>query len=316
MLPPYVERSSGYDLALAGPYHQRGVTLRAFALRGDRDALQATCDRYLNVPGSGEYEYRPLGHTVLLTMLNMTRVSAGDASLGYMHEIDGAFQFPVLRYAKGDILPNGVATFMPYLWVNSDWPMVTGREVLGFRKEVGTSFSDGDDSRVTSAADLTHVDAWVIPSRGAALENRRVVDLKSAGASRGPAWEHPLALIRGVADALAGDLSHFALDAILHLFPSLMADSLTVPVAFLKQLRDARDGTRACYQQVFEANGKLPLSGFRGAWPLFGQHTVTIQDFVSHPILAELGLSQKAGAQTFTAEYAFEVDFDFDMELP
>ncbi|MBX3272236.1 MAG: NAD(P)-binding protein [Sandaracinaceae bacterium] len=317
-LPPYVERPTGYDLALAGPYHQRGVTLRAFALEGDPAALQATCDRYLNRPGS-PWIYRPLGRTVLLTMLNMEHVSAGDPSLGYMHEIDGAFQMPVLRYAPGAKLPSGVATFMPYLWVNNDWPMITGREVLAFRKEIGTSFSDGDDTKVTHARALTHVDAWVIPARDSELVNRRVFEIRSGKSERGAPWATPTELLRGVAQGLVKDAALFAEEEIAHLLPeTLEGGGLRVPTVFLKQLRDAYDNSRAVVQEVFVADGVLPLSGLRGAWPLIGEHHVWLADFASHPIAQELGLGNGGGqgAQTLDVKFAFEVDFDFDMELP
>jgi hypothetical protein len=312
-LPRYIDRPGGFDPALAGPYTQMGVNARAYLLRADKAALTAVCDRYLNLPGTTD-EYQPLLPLAIFTMMNMSKVSAGDASLGFMHEIDGGFILPVLRKSRTNPLDFSPALFMPYLWVNNHWPMVTGREVFGFRKEVGLSFSDfDDDDQVTKAAQLSHIDAFVVPKLGAKLEVKRLVEVDASSlAEPSSVWR---TLDEIVDDVLQG-ASAFTLQTIkLALSILNPGAALHVPVVFLKQIRDAYQPDRACFQEVFRAGGRVPLANFSASL-LSGQHWLTIHDYASHPLVRELGLENVDPAGRVRAALALETNLDFDVDLP
>jgi hypothetical protein len=75
---------------------------------------------------------------------------------------------------------------------------------------------------------------------------------------------------------------------------------------FLKQIRDARQPTRACYQSIHWA--EFEVTGFRGARHL-RTPALELNDLDSMPIRRELGLP--AGSLTPIA--AFWVDFDFNL---
>jgi hypothetical protein len=311
-MPLYVERPTGYDLALAGPYQSRGVSVRAYAFEADWLALKATCDRYLNRPDRPDV-YLPLGGLALLTMLNIDRVTAGDPALGYMHEIDCAFQFPVLRFVGGWPIPVEVGTFMPYLWVDSHWPVITGREVLGFRKEMGTSFTNADDSQAASAADLQHVDCWVVPRRGNKLAVKRIVAVDPASLAQQTTnpWQDAAAALGEVITALSplAPLGSGFLGSILS------GLTLKAPAVFLKQFRDETDPTLACYQRVVLADCAIPAASVGGGM-LPGKPEITLESFDSHPVALELGLGNMAiGSQQLKSEFAFEARLDFDVHL-
>jgi uncharacterized protein with NAD-binding domain and iron-sulfur cluster len=303
-LPRYVQRSSGFDVALAGPYAQREVSARIYVLAADKHTLKATCDRYLNL--GGEWRYEPLGGFVLLALMHMNRVYAGDRSLGWMREIDVAFQVPLLKYEPGAVVPSGVALSSPYLWVNSCWPLITGRECLGFRKEIGVSFSENDD-RIACAADLTRVNAFVVPARGEMLAPRPIVELLEQPAD-GCAPLDPLDAAGELGLAL-GNLSLRTSSALLAYF------EMGVPFVLLRQLRDARSPELACIQEILEAPVRIPKNGLRNAAMLRRLPRVRIHEYASHPIPAELGLG--AGPTVELAPlWGFEADVDFDVELP
>ncbi|HXU61228.1 MAG TPA: hypothetical protein VN962_05960 [Polyangia bacterium] len=307
---PYIDRLGGYDLALAGPYQQQQVTWRVFVLTARHDALQATCDRYLK---NGKVRYVPFfpKGLVLLTMLDMQRVTAGNQALGFMHEIDCAFHIPVR--ADGSPSPR---VFMPYVFVNDVWPMTTGRDVFGFRKEIARSFSDHpDDDAVRGAHELTHVDASVIPSPGDKLQRRRVVDIK------GPATPPVLQTSAG-AHGWLQELWNLLFAAERDILTALLAllrpgnATLSPRVVFLKQLRDTFAQDRAAFQQVFEAAFQLKASDFRGAHRRpADDFEITVQSYASHPIVEELGLAG-LGERQATLVPKLVVDLAWDFSLP
>ena len=81
-----------------------------------------------------------------------------------------------------------------------------------------------------------------------------------------------------------------------------------VPAVFLKQFRDASDGTRACYQAIIELS--LPVTGFRiaGSGLLPGQYEARVAQFASHPLQTDLGLPDGPIA----ARLPFVVNIDFE----
>jgi hypothetical protein len=96
--------------------------------------------------------------------------------------------------------------------------------------------------------------------------------------------------------------------------------SQTVPMIFLKQIRDARQPTRACYQSIHTAN--FHVTGFRGAGRMPGEPTLLLEDFDNVPICRELGLDgcrQGTGSSATAHELvpidSFWVDFDFNLTV-
>src|SRR5262249_21359764 len=77
-----------------------------------------------------------------------------------------------------------------------------------------------------------------------------------------------------------------ALDLEIELGPLLSLTELGM--VFLKEFRDAADGSLACYQQIVEARARVLEVG--GAGVLTGPYEVKIHAFDSHPIAADLGL--------------------------
>jgi hypothetical protein len=312
VLNRYIDRLGGYDLALAGPYQQQQVTWRIFVLSARHDALQATCDRYLNQGGNEHYvPFLPVEGLVLLTMLDMQRVSAGTQALGFMHEIDCAFQIPVRT--NGSLTPR---VFMPYVWVNDVWPMVTGRDSFGFRKEIARSFSDHpDDDAVSGAYELTHVDGSVIPNPGDKLQRRRLIDIAGPPAAPAlPAAGNPHGFLRELWQTLLATEGAILAELLALLDPG--KPTLSPRVVFLKQLRDTFMQDRACFQQVFEAAFQLNVADFKGAQRQpADEFKITVQSYASHPIVEELGLAE-LGEQQATLTPKLVVDLAWDFSLP
>jgi uncharacterized protein with NAD-binding domain and iron-sulfur cluster len=326
-LPDYRERGIGYEryaTSLPGPYTQVDASMAGYVFKADAYCLQGVLNHYL--AGDSEHHYFALPVAVL-TLVNMPKVFlTNNPGIGHMHEIDGGYQISAISVNR-KTHEIGIALFMPYLWVNTGTAMATGREVLGFQKDVAVSFSE-DDEKVESARDLTRIEAWVTPTFGARLERRMVARVQ------------PGANTAGIVESTAASLEHFGAN-LLHLveeaLPRLCAAiNLVLPeaeaigidvlrklfgagagpslsVAFIKQFRDSRVGDKACYQQVFSAparvtNTRLEQLGYG--------HQVEIGNFASHPIADELGLLAWAEpGGVYRSALTFQVSFQLDMGM-
>ena len=326
-LPAYRERGVGYDryaLSLAGPYTQLDASMAGYVFKADGYCLQGVVNHYL--AGDAEYHYFALP-LVLLTLVDMQRVFlSNNPALGHMHEIDGGFQIACISVHR-TTYELGITLFMPYLWVNTGAAMATGREVLGFQKDVALSFS-ADDSKVESAADLTHIESWVTRRFGDKLAREFVARVHPEVSPESSSARPPVTLAR-----LGAGLLHLVEEALPRLslaigqvvpmrelvnidrLRKLLAGDLapTLRVAFNKQFRDETRGDRACYQKVFSAPALLEnveLQHFGG------KRSVTIGNFASHPIADELGLlawAQPGGV--YEAAASFRVRFQLDMGM-
>ena len=82
---------------------------------------------------------------------------------------------------------------------------------------------------------------------------------------------------------------------------------------FLKQFRDAEDGTRAAYQSVVEAPCKI----LRVSNKLVGRDAdVTIHQLDSHPIAQEMGVRSQRAQIVFDAELDMIVEHGVEVARP
>src|SRR5262249_14153885 len=93
----------GGEQVFCQPVELRNVRCTSFLFHADAAALQAVCDRYLNVPSGGAVHYRPLLPRVVLGVADIGRafpVLGPDHQKGYVSEIDVAFWMPVAAVTK------------------------------------------------------------------------------------------------------------------------------------------------------------------------------------------------------------------------
>jgi hypothetical protein len=195
---------------------------------------------------------------------------------------------------------------VPYILVDNPMSYLGGREAYGYAKSMGR-FNPVDGLGERIAVEAFGGDF----GRGEGADWRELLTLEARGAGLGAGDQFvdgPAALV----DALVGGLP--ALDGggelivgDLSLGSGLVEDMLAgrVGQVFLKQFRDAADGTRACYRSVVEAPCQIQQVRSRVSpadW------SVQIHPLDSHPLGAELGLASQ------TPIAAFDVEIDFVVE--
>jgi hypothetical protein len=131
--PLYVSRAD--EQAYAPPYRQAGCSLYAFPIPAGRAKLQRIVDRFLADPTDGRVQPRVDADHVLLYFCDFAQSQSHDsvdARRGWLGERECGVWIP-LR-VTGSTVP---AFFAYAMFVDSGPAMCSGREVLGFPKEIG-----------------------------------------------------------------------------------------------------------------------------------------------------------------------------------
>ena len=301
------------------PLNLDGCHLFSFMLEADATALRQICDTYLNGPAGGQVHYVPLASCAMIAVAMTSKISCTDLppeKQFWLPETDIAFWIPVVRGKKeaGFFIAESLQWFLPYVFVNNTWAVVSGREIYGYPKAM-SSFElppPADPKRFT-------VDTLTVKEFGpdAQATWQRLFEINRLSAPGGNLLKRTfVSLATAGEEFLKSMLAGRAL-----LIPGLgvweelikLVIHGTMPMVFLKQFRDALVGADACYQAVVEAPARIVK--IRTAGELADDYQVTIQTFASHPIVNDLGLQGQRDAATgawtgkpFGVWYA---DFDF-----
>jgi uncharacterized protein with NAD-binding domain and iron-sulfur cluster len=297
-LPAYVEY--GGRASAPGPFLSLKGRLRSFLLEGDERRIADLVRRTLDEPAGPQVAYRPIGSNVLLMVGGFERVSSLASPFdrwGTVSEIMASFWVPVVagRDLGHAFLAERFGLAAPYVFVDNPMSYLGGRETYGYAKTMArfepadgvgerqrVEAFGGDFGRDEGAGWRTFLD---ISASGA----------QEAGSDRAGALEGPASLIGEIApDLLERNAEGEVVLPGLRLASSLLDDMLEgrIRQVFLKQFRDASEGTRACYQSVVEAPidvRRVTMRRSRHEWQ------VTIRPLDSHPIDQEMGIaSQRA----------------------
>lgn len=309
-LPPYVE--FGGRATAPSPFACAGGELQGLLLQGDHARIAALVETMFNVPAGRGVQYRALGSNVMLLIGNFKRVTSLTQPFdrwGAVHETQASFWIPVLAGRElGDVfIAERLLLAVPYVFVDNPMSYLGGRETFGYAKtmarfdpvdgrgnHIRLQAFGGNFGRNEGADWRDFLEVRAGPPRPSATPPQR-----SSG---------PLPLVRH----LVGDMPELAEGAEvvlgeIQLTAGLVADLLAgrVGQVFLKQFRDATDGTRACYQAVVEA--PVQIRRVESALSL-RDWEIDVHPLDSHPIDVELGVADQQ------ARLAFDIEIDFELE--
>jgi hypothetical protein len=327
-LPSYNNaRGIASSLQLVPPFLFKDVTMSVFPLRANLPRLRSFCDAYLN-RARKLVSFEPFLPYVYLIVLDYGKMATEVANMGWVSQIEVAFSVPL----KWMVVRNGVPTFhdwavnCPFIFVDNELSMTTGREVFGWPKMLtrldpksGEWLTDPHGTRnefqvsTKTFAQTFHGDrAEVRPLL--TLRHRQVPNFLDAPADLRGLFE-PLAS----APRLAQSMLRLGLDLFQAMRGVELKDALRLrgaaqaglgdlPVSILrqayvntinlKQFRDASSPRTACYQSI--TNTKMGMEsinrgGLLGQQNLaFGQldggYTIELHRHASLPIVDALGL--------------------------
>jgi uncharacterized protein with NAD-binding domain and iron-sulfur cluster len=309
-LPPYIEY--GGRATAPSPFACQKGHLQGLLLRGDAGRVAALVETVFNVPAGRSVEYRALGSNVMMLIGDFQRVTSLTEPFdrwGAVRETQASFWIPVLSGRRlGDLfIAERLLLAVPYVFVDNPMSYLGGRETYGYAKTMGRF----DPPSGTGDQVAVQVFGGNF-GRDEGADWRPFLDIAGGaprpGAANAQPSEGPLALVR----QLVGDMPELAEPAEvvlgdIQLTAGLVADLFAgrVGQVFLKQFRDATDGTRACYQAVVEA----PVQISRVRSTLSNRDwQVDVHPLDSHPIDRELGIADQI------AEAAFDIEIDFVVE--
>ena len=131
-------RGTASSLQLAPPFAFKDVTMSVFPLRANLSRLESFCDAYLN-HASEAIKFQPFIPFVYLIVLDYGRMSVEAANMGWISQREVAFSVP-LRWMQRKSEEEGILEFRdwafssPFIFVDNELSMSTGREVYGWPK--------------------------------------------------------------------------------------------------------------------------------------------------------------------------------------
>ena len=316
-LPKYVDY--GGLTTVPAPFQSLGTTLYGFILEGDLEKMRAFCKQVFYDPSNGDVEYVPISRFMLMSVGNIQKIipAAPYDKIGYSAEGQVAFwMFTAAVKRIGNIrIAERLAVFVPYIFVHNAFSFACGREVEGYPKSWGWFDFPPAANKKTPPPPLDNfkLDVWGLKKYDPSQETKRtpLLEIKrgkpSPGEKKSSAWNTLEDALADMKDLIfdadhTGTITLPGIQLAENLFDDLKNHEL--PEVFLKQYRDVRDATDACYQAIIELPNKVhKFSGF----PLFDTYNIKFKDVSSHPLGEQLGLKNQQAALSFWLKMDFTV---------
>ena len=134
-IPYNTARGAASSLQMSPPFAFSDVTMSVFPLRASLSRLETFCNNYLN-QAPHLVQFKPFIPFVYLVILDYGRMSLQAANMGWVSQREVAFGIP-LRWLN--MTPDGAefhdwAFTSPFIFVDNEMSMSTGREVYGWPK--------------------------------------------------------------------------------------------------------------------------------------------------------------------------------------
>ena len=308
-LPSYVDSGIGLPV-FRGPYLQQDTEMAVLFFHADADQLAALCDRYLTAPSEGQTKYVPLLPQVAVVLAEMQATSGDerDRQVGRLPETEVSFWILTLAMKKvgGVFVPDHLAWFLPFLFVDESNVIATGREVYGFNKQAGQIQKPAAIQRPEFSLDVLGVREFKLEATG---KLERLLDMRQVDRAVGEepsgmwhSWENArTAITPEILKILAADAKNKAAEIATLLVTHQMR------LVFLKQFRDVVNTQQACYQAIVEA--PLMVQTFRQGGFLTGKFAMSVNRLDSHPLAEALGLRLENGEQQSALGLWMKLDF-------
>jgi hypothetical protein len=272
--PPYIARDG--DLPLLPPVEMNHVKMHGYFVRADRVALQQLlADTFQHTGVTCEL----LIPVVMIASARCDEIRSARPDDGYLVENELGFWVPVRMTWSGG---SSIGFYLPYLFVDDPAAWQAGRELYGFNKILSEfRYAKPDD------VDPAEVRAQVLPTRARTTR----LDKHTVATWSGFAAHTPL-IHWSTGDVIEKMLRHVC-DIFGHALPELSLPELSLPelpLFFLKQFRDARDGSSACERAVIAARARLRHDSMSGGLLLPHTHTLTLTRHATIDIANTLGL--------------------------
>jgi len=290
-LPRYIVTPGA--LELAPPYKFKELEIRSFPLRADPVKLQLLVDQ-LNIAPPEVCEFRAVGNLVFMQLAVYPYLESEKDPAGWFEENEMSFNLLVAcgKRVNGKFVASSLAYYFPFIYVDNDWAIATGREVFGYPKtESEMKFGAAGEREIFSLTTLA------LPVEGRTEQARKVKLVEIVETEKLSGWKRIVSEVTGVVSELAelvvgpgGVASQGNNGVVASLFDTFLKEK--VGIVSLKQFRDAAKPDLACYQAVVQTDFLIDKWHKMALLP--GKYAARIACVDSMPIVSALGLTVDA----------------------
>ena len=309
MSPQYVNH--GADLSYPTPLMCEGTTLYGFILEGQLPNLLNLCQRAFYEPSGGQVYYYPLSRFFMLTVGYIQKIYSMSFNCGWTPEAQAIVWIPtaVVKPSGSKLIAERLAWFPAYTIVSNPYSLVSGREVIGFFKGFGwIDVPEGGDviNPARLSADVFGIKDFAPQSSAQRYPLFELTRLSGADGQAGNQWP----TLEAAFNDLKAQLVNAGPDPVvpsLELGLNLIDDLLhkEVPLAFLKQFRNAAGDGGVSYQAILE----LPatVQHFRGIQLIDAYQFTLLNNLASYPLATDLGVASQKALLSFKLEMDFTI---------
>lgn len=267
MTIPYTQSSDSQEIP--PPYYFPGVTVNAFVWEAHINRVQEYCDKFFNLGDQRErgfvYKAAPMWPYAMLLFLEYPMMIATSpasiapevsyAQQGHAQQAEVFVALPVIRYGVGPAnfaLDTALEWIMPFIVVGNTMSAVCGREMLGIPKllaEINTKPpADAFPGSFTAKVKLP---GW--PTSRAEQEVEPFLNVETAPVLptyRGKAPASSFWSLFESREAGWGFDESASIVSFLDQYMAGLPSTLEMRTVTLKQVRDAKDPTKALYQAL------------------------------------------------------------------
>ncbi|HSH02930.1 MAG TPA: hypothetical protein VLL52_10460 [Anaerolineae bacterium] len=275
------------------PYFQENANIAALLFPANKTKLTTLCDQYLNPNPNPLYHYQPLSGHILLTCADMwiSSLHPQDQAKGRLREAEVGFWLltMVSKRVNGRYLPHHLAWFLPYLLVDNEAAIATGRELYGFNKLHARIATSDHIWQPHWQVDVMGIDQF---KPTAIAQQYPLLTLDCPACPPTPTTPTQWTNWGTAQQALTQHLltttppSSDNQDS-LALLTQLLNNQ--TPLLFRKQIRHPTNSDQAAYQALIEA--PLTVNNFHAGGDLPANYQLNLQALDSHPIATTLGLA-------------------------
>ncbi len=291
-LPDY-QPTRGYgEQEMLPPGLIEGARASVFAIRADADAITRFANSFLGGPTGGAITYSALAPLVLVLFQDAERMTSLAEPVGYIPDKESAFAVLLWEWDKRGLnLPRPVL-WMPYVIIDNSIGLVTGLNVWGYRKEVGSVAVP-----MPGAPEPYRADTWLFRSltRESRGEYTTLYEVQgpSTPVAEGTRWTDSAGFGSWLLDRVRQEMGAVGgrVEQGMEQLKSLVLRDhfqLRIPVTNLKQFRDATYPRKACYQALIR--NEMVLTRFKLGGVLGGDYRLNVTPCQSHQIVQSLGL--------------------------
>jgi hypothetical protein len=284
------------------PAYFTGATGYSFVLEASQASMQNLVDDLLTPATRDKVSYTVAAPATLVTFFDAARCGSLVENIGFLPVRECEFWVPLIESRSDDPLSRRLVLWAPYIFINVDIGLVSGREIWGWPKAMA-QIAVATDAPAAPARFSCRTNIMPIFDPTKPMISAELFSIEGTA----PIGSHPggLAGLIEFLTALFGDLAALAFAA-WSLEP-------VIPAIALKQFRSSSKVDRACYQAI--VNSPCRITKFLGGEALVDTFTLSVTTCESHSIVNDIfGRPPDPGATRLPVRLAGQVAFEMHAE--